>query len=391
MTFKFAHRLDSFEEGIFSSLNEKKNELGATGMKVYNMSVGTPDFAPAPHIVQAVTEAASNPENYKYSLGDLPELLDAVIERYARRYNVKGLKRSEVMSVYGSQEGLAHIALALCDPGDTVLVPDPGYPVFTAGPYLCGADVKTYDLLPENHYLIDFDSIPEDVAYSAKMMIVSYPLNPVCVTAPDSFYEELIAFAKKYNIIIIHDNAYSDIVFGGRTGRSFLSYDGAKDVGVELYSLSKSYNYTGARMSFVVGNESITERFRLLRSQIDYGIYFPVQYGAIAALTGPQDSVVRQCREYEERARTLSEQMTSIGWPVPMSEGTMFAWAPIPEGFTDSNSFVMELMERTGLICTPGSSFGRLGEGYVRFALVLDKDTICEAADAVRRSGILDR
>ena len=391
MDFNFAQRLDSFEAGIFSVLNDKKNELIRQGKKVYNMSVGTPDFKPSQHIMDAVCEAASKPENYKYALADLPELLDAVSHHYAERYGVEGLKHEEIMSIYGSQEGMAHIAMALCDPGDIVLVPNPGYPVFTAGPYLCGARVETYELHKENNFIIEFDKIPEDLARQAKMMIVSYPLNPVCVTAPDSFYEELIAFAKKYNIIILHDNAYSDIIYGGRTGKSFLAFEGAKDVGVEFYSLSKSYNYTGARMSFVVGNEAIIDKFKCVRSQIDYGIFLPVQYGAIAALTGPQDAVKAQCEEYDRRNHALSEGMTSIGWNVPLSQGTMFSWAPIPEGFDSSNEFVMELMDKTGLIVTPGSSFGSLGEGFVRFALVLDVDTIKEALQAVKDIGILNR
>lgn len=391
MDFNFAQRLDSFEAGIFSVLNDKKNELIRQGKKVYNMSVGTPDFKPAQHIIDAVCEAASKPENYKYALADLPELLDAVSRHYAERYGVEGLKHEEIMSIYGSQEGMAHIAMALCDPGDVVLVPNPGYPVFTAGPFLCGARVETYELHKENNFIIEFDKIPEELARRAKVMIVSYPLNPVCVTAPDSFYEELIAFAKKYHIIILHDNAYSDIIYGGRVGKSFLAFEGAEDVGVEFYSLSKSYNYTGARMSFVVGNAAIVEKFKCVRSQIDYGIFLPVQYGAIAALTGPQDAVKAQCEEYDRRNHALSEGMTSIGWNVPLSQGTMFSWAPIPEGFGSSNEFVMELMEKTGLIVTPGSSFGSLGEGFVRFALVLDVDTIKEAVQAVKDSGILNR
>lgn len=390
MEFNFASRLDSFEEGIFATLNDKKNELVKAGRKVYNMSVGTPDFKPAQHIMDAVSEAASKPENYKYALADLPELLDAVSNHYAERYGVKGIRHEEIMSIYGSQEGMAHIAMAICDPGDVVLVPNPGYPVFTAGPFLCGAKVETYDLHPENNFLIEFDKIPEEQARRAKMMIVSYPLNPVCVIAPDSFYEELITFAKKYNIIILHDNAYSDIIYGGRVGKSFLSFRGARDVGVEFYSLSKSYNYTGARMSFVVGNQAVIGKFKNVRSQIDYGIFLPVQYGAIAALTGPQDAVKAQCEEYDRRNHALSEGLTSIGWKVPLSQGTMFSWAQIPEGFANSNEFVMELMEKTGLIVTPGSSFGSLGEGFVRFALVLDVPTIQEAVRSVKESGILN-
>jgi len=390
MDIRFPERLETFEQGIFAALNERKNRLIAEGRTVYNMSVGTPDFRPCQHIIDAVSEAASKPENYGYSLADLPELLDAVSMHYRQRYGVE-LRHSEITSIYGSQEGMAHIAMALCDAGDIVLVPDPGYPVFTAGPFLCGADVRTYDLRKENNFLIDFDSIPAELADKAKFMIVSYPLNPVCAAAPDSFYDELIAFASRHNIIIIHDNAYSDIVYTGRPGRSFLSFDGAREVGVEFYSLSKSYNYTGARMSFVVGNEAIVRKFATVRSQIDYGIFLPVQYGAIAALTGPQDSVAAQCEEYNRRNHALSESMTAAGWKVPLSQGTMFSWAPIPEGFDNSNEFVIELMEKTGLIVTPGSSFGALGEGFVRFALVLSPEKIAMAAQAVRDSGMLER
>lgn len=391
MEMKFADRLQQIDAGIFSELNDRKNELIAQGRKVYNMSIGTPDFTPAPHIMKAVSEAAMKPENYKYSIADLPELLDAVSGHYERRFGVKGIRHSEIMSLYGSQEGMAHVALALCNPGDIVLVPNPGYPVFSAGPLFCGADVRTYDLHEESGYLIEFDKIPEELALQARCMIVSYPLNPVCVAAPDSFYPELIAFARKYNIIILHDNAYSDIIYGGRTGRSFLSFEGAKEVGAEFYSLSKSYNYTGARMSFLVGNEEIIKSFKQIRSQIDYGIYFPVQYGAIAALTGPQEQVKVQCEEYDRRNHALSESMTEIGWKIPLSQGTMFSWAPIPDGFESSVQFVRELMDRSGLIVTPGSSFGSLGEGYVRLALVLPPEEIREAAQAVKESGVLDR
>ena len=391
MEFNFANRLDSFEEGIFSTLNDKKNELLRAGRKVYNMSVGTPDFKPAQHIIDAVSEAASKPENYKYALADLPELLDAVSNHYAERYGVKGIRHEEIMSIYGSQEGMAHIAMAICDPGDVVLVPNPGYPVFTAGPFLCGAKVETYDLHPENNFLIEFDKIPEEQAKRAKMMIVSYPLNPVCVTAPDSFYEELIAFAKKYNIIILHDNAYSDIVYGGRKGGSFLQYEGAKEVGIEFYSLSKSFNYTGARMSFAVGNREIIQKFRALRTQFDYGTFLPVQYGAVAALNGPFDGVEKQCQLYEERNHVLCGGLREIGWNVPDSEGTMFVWAPLPDGYTNSEEFCVELMERSGVICVPGSSFGSLGEGYVRMALVLPPEELKKAVESIRVSGILKK
>ncbi len=221
-------------------------------------------------------------------------------------------------------------------------------------------------------------------------MIVSYPLNPICKAAPDSFYERLIPWALENEIVIIHDNAYSDIIYDGRVGRSILSFERAKEVAVEFYSLSKSYNYTGARMGFLAGNEQIVQNFKKLRSQIDYGTFLPVQYGAVAALTGPDDMIKAQCRDYEERRNALCDGFTELGWTFERSQGTMFAWAKIPGRFHgDDVKFVMELLEKTGVLCTPGSSFGELGRGHVRFALVLPVEVIREALEKVRQSGIL--
>lgn len=385
-----AKRMENFEEGIFQVLNEKKKAMEKTGRRVYNFSVGTPDFQPAEHIIKAVADAASKPENYKYALSDLPELTESVIEKYRSRYQVS-LTPEEIMSVYGSQEGIAHIGLSLVDAGDVVLVPDPGYPIFAIGPALAGARIVPYELKEENGYLPDLEAIGREYGNRAKMMIVSYPLNPICKTAPDSFYEELIPWAKKNNIIIIHDNAYSDIIYDGRVGRSILSFAGAKEVAVEFYSLSKSYNYTGARMGFLVGNERIVQNFKKLRSQIDYGTFLPVQYGAIAALTGPDDMVKAQCREYEKRRNALCDGFTKLGWSFERSQGTMFAWSKIPEGFEDDVEFVMTLLDKTGVLCTPGSSFGELGKGHVRFALVLPVSVIEEALEQVKSSRILGR
>lgn len=395
MKIEFAKRMRDYEEGIFQVLNEKKLEKEKAGKKVYNFSVGTPDFQPPKHIIEALCKAAEKPENYKYSLRDIPELTDAVIQRYSKRYGVD-LSENEIMSVYGSQEGITHIAFTLVDPGDIVLVPNPGYPIFSIGPSLAGANITTYNLYKDRGYLPDLNEIAEKhgknapAGQKAKAIIVSYPLNPVCKCAPDSFYEELIRFAKENDIFIIHDNAYSDIVYDGKTGRSILSFEGAKEVAVEFYSLSKSFNYTGARMSFVVGNSEFVSMFKKLRSQIDYGIFLPVQYGAIAALTGPDDCVIDQCRQYEERRNALCDGLTNIGWSFERSQGTMFAWTKIPDKFgEDDVSFVMELFEATGVLCTPGSSFGSLGKGHVRFALVLPVEIINEAVKIIDDSKIL--
>lgn len=388
MSIQFADRMKDYEAGIFQVLNDKKAEAEKLGKKIYNLSVGTPDFPPAKHVISAVVEAAKKPENYKYALIDIPELVEAVQERYKNRYGVS-LEKDEIMSVYGSQEGISHICLSLCNPGDVVLVPNPGYPIFGIGPSLANAEVVTYDLTEENHYLPDLEGMDEDLLARAKCMIVSYPLNPVCKTAPDEFYERLIPWALKHNIIIVHDNAYSDIIYDGREGKSILRIPDAKKIAVEFYSLSKSYNYTGARVSFLTGNKDIVTNFKRLRSQIDYGTYLPVQYGAVAALNGSDQMVKDQCAEYQRRRDALCAGLRNIGWNMEDSEGTMFAWARIPDGYDDDVAFVMELVEKTGVLCTPGSSFGSLGSGHVRFALTVPVEVIKEAIDMIAQSGMI--
>ena len=389
MKIQFSDMANSFQPGIFAALNEKKAELLEKGMTVYNLSVGTPDFRPAPHVMKAMEEACKNPDNYKYALTEIPELLEAVQYRYRKRFGVE-LEQEEIMAVYGSQEGMSHIGMVFCDPGDTILIPDPGYPLFEMCGQMAKAEIVTYKLKEENGYLPDLDAIPKDVLERAKVMIVSYPLNPVCACAPDEFYPELIRFAKEHQIFIIHDNAYSDIIYTRKQGRSFLSVEVAKEVGVEFYSLSKTYNLTGARISFVVGNAEVVRKFKVLRSQIDYGIFLPVQYGAVAALTGPDDFVEEQRQEYERRNRLLCSGLREIGWNVPDSQGTMFAWGPIPKKYGTSLAFCLELMEKTGVIVTPGSAFGREGEGYVRFALVISEEKIREMLEVLRQSGMFE-
>ncbi|HIZ22711.1 MAG TPA: aminotransferase class I/II-fold pyridoxal phosphate-dependent enzyme [Candidatus Blautia faecigallinarum] len=382
-----AKRLDHFSTGIFADIDEKKEKLIAKGKKIYNLSIGTPDFPPEEHVIKAVMESAGRPEAYKYSLRDLPELLEAVVDYYKERFGVT-LTSDMVTGVHGSQEGIGHVCMALCDPEDVILLPNPGYPIFEAGAYLSGAEQYQYDLLEENNFLPVLSDIPEEIAKRAKVMVVSYPYNPVCKAAPDSFYDELIAFAKKYDIFIIHDNAYSDIIFDGRKGGSFLQHPGAMEVGAEFFSLSKSFNVTGARLSFMIGRKDAIDAMKLLRSQIDFGIFIPAQMGAIAALKGSKDGVKRQCRLYQERRDALCGGFRSIGWNVPDSEGTMFVWAPVPKGYT-SRSFTMALMEKAGVLCTPGDAFGSRGEGYVRFALVLPPEELKKVVQAVKESGVL--
>lgn len=385
---QFAEKMGFLQPGIFLELENRRKELVNKGRQVINLSVGTPDFAPAGHVMEALREAAADPENYKYSLADLPAMTEAVIGWYGRRYGVS-LEKDEVLSVFGSQEGLAHVPLCLLNPGDTVLVPDPGYPIFGIGPFIAGARLATTPLRAENNYLVDFDAIDKATAGRAKLMVVSYPNNPVTATADYTFYEKLVRFAKKHDILVIHDNAYSELVMDGEPGLSFLAVPGAKDVGIEFNSLSKSHNLTGCRISFAIGNRDVIEKFRILKSQIDYGMFYPLQYAAIAALNGPQDIVAQNRRGYRQRRDALCGGLRSIGWQVPDAPATMFVWAKLPEGYTRSFDFTMALLEKAGVLCVPGETFGALGEGYVRFALVQPVHVMERAVENIRTSGIL--
>ena len=385
----FSKRLDRFEDEIFASLQKKSAELEAQGKPIYNMYIGTPDFPVQEHIRNALIEAAKDPNNWKYSLRDIPQLQNALIDYYQSRFGVT-ITADMIQSCFGSQEGIGHIGLALIDEGDTVLLPTPCYPVFIAGVKLAGGEPYYYPLDESTNFLPDVTKIPEEVARKAKFMIVSLPANPLGSVGTPEIYKSIIAFAKKYDILIIHDNAYSDIIFDGVTGGSFLAYEGALDIGVEFFSLSKSFNMTGARVSFLIGRPDVVAAFRKIRGQIDFGMFLPIQYAAIAALRGPLDGVKKQCALYEKRRDALCGGLRSIGWDVPDSKGSMFVWAPIPEHYSSSMDFCMDLLYQSGVMCTPGASFGPLGERYVRFALVLPQEEIAKAVQAIADSGILN-
>lgn len=383
-----SQRLDRFGAEVFASLNNKLLALKAQGKTIYNMSVGTPDFKPYGHVVDALTQAAQDPEMWKYALRDLPELKQAVCDYYERRFGVSGITPSMVQSCNGTQEGVGHLGLALLDPGDTILVPDPCYPVFEAGAKIADAKLEYYPLVAEHNYLPYVAGIDPEVADRAKYMIVSLPANPVGSVGTPEVYEEIIAFAREHDLLIVHDNAYSDIVFDGEPGGSFLQYPGALEVGVEFFSLSKSFNVTGARIGFLVGREDVVSAFAKLRGQIDFGMFFPIQKAAIACLNGPRDEVEAQRLKYQERRDALCDGLEGLGWERPNAHGSMFVWAKLPSGRTDSMAFCEELMEKAGVVVTPGASFGPSGEGHVRMALVLPPDQIALAVEAIREAGL---
>lgn len=383
-----SQRLDRFGAEVFASLNNKLLALKAQGKTIYNMSVGTPDFKPYGHVVEALTQAAQDPEMWKYALRDLPELKQAVCDYYERRFGVSGITPSMVQSCNGTQEGVGHLGLALLDPGDTILVPDPCYPVFEAGAKIADAKLEYYPLVAEHNYLPYVAGIDPEVADRAKYMIVSLPANPVGSVGTPKVYEEIIAFAREHDLLIVHDNAYSDIVFDGEPGGSFLQYPGALEVGVEFFSLSKSFNVTGARIGFLVGREDVVSAFAKLRGQIDFSMFFPIQKAAIACLNGPRDEVEAQRLKYQERRDALCDGLEGLGWERPNAHGSMFVWAKLPGGRTDSMAFCEELMEKAGVVVTPGASFGPSGEGHVRMALVLPPDQIALAVEAIREAGL---
>lgn len=386
---KFARRMDRFGEGIFSKLLEMKQKKLELGEPVIDLSIGAPNIPPAAHIRRALCQAAADEKNYIYAIQDQTELLEAVAQWYERRYGVRLDPETEICSLLGSQEGLAHIALSIVDEGDTVLVPDPCYPVFGDGPMLAGAELYYMPQKKENGYIIQLSEIPEEVARRARFMVVSYPNNPTTAMAPDHFYEELVAFAKKYDIIVLHDNAYSELVFDGKTCGSFLRFPGAREVGVEFNSLSKTYGLAGARIGFCVGNREVVWHLKTLKSNMDYGMFLPIQKAAVAAITGDQACVETTRKAYERRRDAMCDGFTSIGWKMDKPEATMFVWAKIPEHYASSEDFVMELLDKAGVIVTPGSAFGPSGEGYVRLALVQDEDVLNQAVEAVRRSRVL--
>ena len=331
------------------------------------------------------------PANYVYAISDTQQLLEAVAKWYKRRYGVELNPETEICSLLGSQDGLSHIALSILDPGDVMLVPDPCYPIFADGPRIAGAELYYMPLQKENDYVIQLQDIPEEIARKAKFMLVSYPNNPTAAMAPESFYHEVVAFAKKYDIIVLHDNAYSELVFDGQSCGSFLSIPGAMEVGVEFNSLSKTYGLAGARIGFCVGNKEVVGMLKTLKSNMDYGMFLPIQAAAVEALTGDQAVVAETRAAYEHRRDVLCDGLIEAGWHMEKPAGTMFVWAPIPSSYQDSEAFVADLLDKTGVLVTPGSAFGPSGEGYVRMALVQSEATMKKIVEAVAASGILGK
>lgn len=366
---------------VFSQVDALRREEEAKGRDIITLSIGSPDLAPAPHIMEALCRAASQGEQYRYALSrGKEELLAAMADWYQGKFGVTLEAASEIHTLMGSQDGLAHIALCLVNPGDVVLVPDPGYPIFSAGPLVAGAELYRMPLRKKNGFLPDFEAIPADIRRRAKLMILNYPNNPLAAVAPEGFFAEVVSFAKNNNIFVCHDFAYSELVFDGYRPPSFLATPGAKEVGIEFHSLSKTYNMAGCRVGFASGNAEAIALLGRLKSNFDYGIFLPIQEAAIAALRGPQQAVLDTAATYQRRRDLLIDGLAAAGWEIPKPKGTMFVWAPVPTA-QSSMEFTLSWLREAGVAVVPGSAFGAEGEGYVRIALVEPESTLQKAVD----------
>lgn len=380
-----ATRMQGMSSAIFTQVDDMRKKAVAAGQDVITLSIGSPDMAPAPHIIEALQRGVVNPKNYGYALSKgTPEFLAAVAAWYKTKFGVVLDPATEVHSLIGSQEGLAHIALCVVNPGDVVLVPDPGYPIYFAGPMAANAELYTMPLTPENSYLPDLDAIPESVLRRAKMMILNYPNNPLAATATTEFFGRVVELARRYDILVCHDFAYSELVFDGYRPPSFLSVPGAMEVGIEFHSMSKSFSMAGVRAGFVVGNAKAVELLGRIKSNFDYGIFFPIQHAAVAALTGPQDCVAATAAEYGRRRDIVVEGLNAIGWHAPRPKASMYVWAPVPTK-QKSFEFAASLIENAGVAVVPGVGFGPYGEGYVRIALVQPQDRLRLAVERIAK------
>ncbi|HHN64821.1 MAG TPA: LL-diaminopimelate aminotransferase [Nitrospirae bacterium] len=384
ITAEFANRLKRLPPYLFARIDELKEEALRKGTDLIDISIGDPDLPTPDHIVEAMKRAVEKPEHHKYpSYAGMLSYREAVARWYKGRFGVDLDPALEVLSLIGSKEGIGHIPLAFVNPGDIVLCPTPAYPVYSIGTIFAGGEPYYMPLKEENRFFPDFSSIPEDVLKRAKMMFLNYPNNPTSQTATVEFFKEAIEIADRYDIIICHDNAYSELYFDGKKPISFLEVDGAMEVGVEFHSLSKTYNMTGWRIGFVCGNRQVISGLGKIKTNIDSGVFQAIQEAAIVAL-GSDESVLDRLRSvYQERRDVFVDGLQSIGLDVNRPEATFYVWAKVPGGFT-SESFTVHLLEKAGILGTPGNGFGEPGEGYIRFALTVDAGRLGEAVSRIR-------
>lgn len=379
-----ANRISNLPPYLFAEIDKKIAKKRAAGEDVISLGIGDPDQPTPAHIIARMEQEIKNPANHRYpSYYGMPAFREAISRWYKDRFNVDLDPDNEVLPLIGSKEGIAHIALALLDQGDTSLVADPGYPVYNTGTILAGAIPVFMPLLAENGFLPELDRIDADAAQAAKVMFLNYPNNPTAAIADSGFFSGLIDYAKQHDIVVAHDFPYSEIVFDGYVATSFLELPGAKDVGVEFHSLSKTYNMTGWRIGWVAGNKDVIEALSRVKTNIDSGIFNAVQYAGIEALTGPQDCVQTMCDIYQRRRDIVVDGLNAIGWNISKPKASIYVWCQVPEGYT-SASFAEHVLERAAVVISPGNAYGPSGEGYFRISLSVADDRILEALERIK-------
>jgi LL-diaminopimelate aminotransferase len=366
---RIARRIDALKPYLFVEINKKIAEKRAKGEEVVSFAIGDPDLPTPPHVIKKLCEAAQDPVNHRYpESAGLPELHRAIADWYKKRFDVTLDPATEVLPLIGSKEGIGHIALCFIDPGDTALVPDPGYPVYSIGTQLAGGRPYYLPLKPENKFLPNIQSVPDFILKNTKILWINYPNNPTGATAEPDFFNQVVEFGKKNNILVCHDGPYTEVSFDGYQPPSFMQAAGAKDIGVEFHSLSKTYNMTGWRIGMVVGNAAAITALRTLKSNLDSGIPRAIQYMAIEALQGPQDSVPEHNNTYQRRRDLIVEVLTKIGLEIVPPKASLYVWAKVPEGY-NSVDFTAELLDQVNVAVTPGVGYGKSGEGYIRLSL----------------------
>jgi LL-diaminopimelate aminotransferase len=384
---KLATRMKAFSTSIFSELSIYKKQKCSEKNDMIDLSIGSPDLPPPPFVMEALSRYASDPKAYGYTLKGTREFHEAVAFYYQTAHHVSLHPETEIMYVIGSQDGLVHLPMAFADPGDIILVPDPGYPAYATGIAMAEAVPYFMPLRKENDFLPNLREIPQEIAEKAVLMFLNFPGNPVPALATEPFFREVVEFAKRYNIIVVSDFAYSELYYDGQKPISFLSVPGAKEVGIEINSLSKSYNMAGCRIGYICGNEEIIRILSNFKSNLDYGIFLPIQQAAIAALTKGASFCEQNRAIYQSRRDCFVDGLASIGWHVDRPKAGMFIWAEIPKGW-NSLDFTYALIDRAGVVVTPGRAFGPSGEGYVRIALVEEEDKLLRAVEKLKQSGI---
>lgn len=377
---RLSRRIEKLPPYLFTAISRKIAEKRAAGVDIVTFAIGDPDLPTPRHVLDALHEAAEDPANHRYPESDgLPELRQAMANWYERRFGLSFDPDKEVQPLLGSKEGINNVALCLVDPGDVVLIPDPGYPPYTSGTVFAGGEPYYMPLLEENGFLPDLGAIPEDVARRAKVMWLNYPNNPTGAVAELEFFEEAVRFAKQYDIAVCHDGPYSEVAYDGYKPVSFLQAEGARDVGIEFHSLSKSFNMTGWRIGWAIGNATLIDALFRVKDNLDSGIAQAIQRMAIAALEGPQDCIDEHNRVYQRRRDRLVEALRACGMRVQAPKASLYIWARVPDGFT-SAEFATRLIEDIGVVVTPGSGYGRYGEGYVRLSITTPDDRVEEGA-----------